>query len=80
MKRHKANYLDIKYTAKSYDNLLPNDVLDRLIEYMTANKISIDDMSERLKMEEKLVEKFWLRIKIPTEFQAELIMKEVEND
>ncbi|MBA2796578.1 phage protein [Streptococcus pseudoporcinus] len=74
MKRHKANYLDIKYTAKSYDNLLPNDVLDRLIEYMTANKISIDDMSERLKMDKRLVKNFWLRAKVPTEFQTKLIL------
>ncbi|MGT2752239.1 hypothetical protein [Streptococcus porcinus] len=74
MKRHKANYLDIKYTAKSYDNLLPNDVLDRLIEYMTANKISVDDMSERLKMDKRLVKNFWLRAKVPTELQANLIL------
>lgn len=78
MKKHRANYLDIKYTAKSYNSLLPNDVLDRLIEYMTINKITVAEMADRLKMEEQLVKRFWLRTKMPSELQVKMILEKVE--
>lgn len=79
MRKQRQNVLIIKHAIKSQDSMLPLDVADHLINYMAENKISISDMADRLKMEERLIKKFWLRAKTPTEGQAKIIMRGLVN-
>lgn len=79
MRKQRQNVLIIKHATKSHDSKLPLDVADHLINYMAENKISISDMADRLKMEERLIKKFWLRAKTPTEVQAKIIMRGLAN-
>lgn len=79
MRKQRQNVLIIKHAIKSHDSMLPLDVADYLIKYMTDNKISISDMADRLKMEERLIKKFWLRAKTPSEGQAKIIMMGLMN-
>lgn len=79
MRKQRQNVLIIKHATKSHDSMLPLDVTDYLIKYMTENKLSIEEMADRLKMEDPLIEKFWLRKKLPTEGQAKIIMRGLVN-
>ncbi len=79
MRKQRQNVLIIKHVIKSHDSMFPLDVNDYLINYMAENKISISDMADRLKIEERLIKKFWLRAKTPTEGQAKIIMMGLAN-
>lgn len=40
MRKQRQNVLIIKHATKSHDSMLPLDVTDYLIKYMTDNKLS----------------------------------------
>lgn len=48
MKRHRQWHNDIKYTPRSYDNLLPYDISELLIAHRCKIKMSDDVLADKI--------------------------------
>lgn len=81
MKIHRQFNKDIKYTPKSYNNLLPYDVVELLIARRDKTKVSDEVLADKIGIAWKLKALLERRI-LPNESECKLIidfLREVER-
>ncbi|MGP6387805.1 hypothetical protein [Streptococcus dysgalactiae] len=82
MKRHRQWNNDIKYTPKSYDNLLPYDVAESLIARRSKIKVSNEVLSDMIGIYTWRLNALLERKILPNESECKLIidfLREVER-
>ncbi|WP_048327829.1 hypothetical protein [Streptococcus dysgalactiae] len=82
MKRHRQWNNDIKYTPKSYDNLLPYDVSELLIDRRSKIKVSDEILAGRIGIYIWQLNALLERKILPNESECKLIidfLREVEE-
>lgn len=82
MKRHRQWNNDIKYTPKSYDNLMPYDVAELLIARMAKIKVSDDVLASRIGIYIRKLKALLERRILPNKSECKMIiyfLREVEK-
>ncbi|EZK62203.1 TPA: hypothetical protein VCS55_001618 [Streptococcus pyogenes] len=82
MKRHRQFNKDIKYTPKSYNNLLPYDVVELLIARRDKTKVSDEVLADKIGIYAWNLEALLERRILPNESECKLIidfLREVER-
>ncbi|WP_342345944.1 hypothetical protein [Streptococcus pyogenes] len=82
MKRHRQWHNDIKYTPRSYDNLLPYDISELLIAHRCKIKTSDDVLADRIGIYTWQLKALLERRILPNESECKLIinfLREVER-
>ena len=74
MKRHRQWNNNIKYTPKSYDNLLPYDVVELLIARRGKIKVSNEVLSDMIGIYTWKLKAFLERRILPNESECKLII------
>lgn len=82
MKRHRQFNKDIKYTPKSYNNLLPYDVAESLIAHRSKIKTSDEVLADKIGIYAWKLKALLERRILPNESECKLIidlLREVEE-
>ncbi|EZL96001.1 hypothetical protein [Streptococcus pyogenes] len=82
MKRHRQWHNDIKYTPKSYNNLLPYDIAELLIAHRDKTKMSDEVLADKIGIYTWKLKALLERRILPNESVCKLIinfLREVER-
>ncbi|HFX4855017.1 TPA: hypothetical protein ACIEX5_001508, partial [Streptococcus pyogenes] len=74
MKRHRQWHNDIKYTPRSYDNLLPYDISELLIARRDKTKVSDEVLADKIGIYAWKLEALLERRILPNESECKLII------